>query len=178
LWNSIVSKVKKVFTEVKALVKTVFIVAQPIVKTIQQKNSNLQGTTTKGINLSGTIGAIGSAINIGVSTDYKGNVAVQWSKGTSRGAPCASVTAFQTMTSAPSVDELQGKSTQIGGSLNLALISPKTPLSIGGEVTMFGDYGKYWGGTIMAGVGIGIPIEYHVDIMDTKTIYQFNWYDL
>lgn len=64
---------------------------------------------------------LGESINLqgGVSIDTKGNIAIQGSSsgGVTIGSPSLSATLYGAITTAPSINELEGMAYQIGGSV-------------------------------------------------------------
>lgn len=152
-------------------------IVQPTVNFIQKKLSKTNGTFSTGLNFSGTPGIFSFNLQIGVSVDTSGNVAMQWSYagGVTISSPAASVTAYQTITNAPSIDSLNGLGYQIGGSVSL-------PATIGGDFLIIpsNEPGRNYYG-ITKNVGIGVPGgDFHVEWGGTATMNRtrFNAFDV
>lgn len=88
--------------------------------------------------------------------------------------PGASLMVYRMNTNAPSVDDLQGKGYQIGGSFGA--IVDGAPLAAGGEINILYNQTSdqyYYGATV--GIGAGTPgIEGHVELGETTTIFSIN----
>ena len=145
-----------------------------IVTAMKKISQTKTGTHTMGINLSGAFGVEGAG-SIGLSSDKKGNIALQVTGCAGGGTPSASAMFYRTFTNASDVDKLNGRSLQIGGSCDVF------GASLGGEALIFNDSvtGEVLhGGTAMVGFGAPIPAELHGEVAYTKTLYQVNIYDL
>lgn len=145
--------------------------------------NGLVGTLTYGINLSGTLGIFVVDSSIGLSFDYKGNIAVQatgaWGV-TASSSPSCAIAGFKTKTNAPDVDYLN----EAGGCMGASLVVPVNGVPMYGalDLALVGDLdnkvvdGKnYYGYT--ASVGVGIPgVEAHGEMSYTITLAKFNIY--
>ena len=151
---------------------------------IKDENQDKNGTYTVGLNLSGTPSIWQFDGCIGISIDWKGNVAVQvtGSGGVTVGTPSAGILAYQTITNASTVYNLEDFGVQIGGSASIPI--PETPVSaiIGGEINLMGDINQRApdavGLTMAAGVGIGAGGEGHIEWGETETIFSINIFDI
>ena len=107
--------------------------------------------------------------------DKRGNVGCSFAAGGGGGSPSVSLCEFFTVTEAPSIIDLNGKSFQIGGSVDFSGIS------VGAEYTgMMDSYGEIYSGmTTAVGVGFAFPApgEVHTDITKTK-VYSINIFDV
>ncbi len=164
---------------VKWLTKNII---KPVVKKIQNTLSKVNVTSTQGINISGTPSAFIFNLQAGVSTDTKGNVAVQGSfgGGVTGGTPGASITAYQNITNAPNIEKLNGPSYQIGGSAGVPIHA--IPLAVGGDFNIIPDSDlnkTYFGAT--GNIGFGTPGgELHIEWGETTTwsVTRFNIFDV
>ncbi|MCH5258800.1 MAG: RHS repeat-associated core domain-containing protein [Lachnospiraceae bacterium] len=157
-----------------------------LINTVIFKNNN--GTVTYGLNLSGTLTGIYMVDgSIGISLDYRGNVAIQatgaWGVTAQNFVgPSVSFAGYRTVTNAPNVYELNGEGACIGGSG--AAMAGAIPLYVGGDFVIVGDlsnrpadYKNYYGFT--EAVGFGMPgFEGHAEISNTVTLVDFNILDL
>ena len=90
-----------------------------------------------------------------------------------------SITAYQSITNAPSIYNLNGESYQIGGSVGVPVYG--VPLAAGGDFNIIPDSEgnkTYYGAT--ANVGFGTPGgEFHVEWAQTSTLQpaRFNVFD-
>ena len=156
-------------------------IVKPVVKTVQNTLSKIDLTYSTGISVSGTPGAFIFNGQIGVSIDTKGNFAIQGSVGggATTGGSGISGTQYQTITNAPSINELNDMYYQVGGSV--AAIVEGVPLAAGGDVVYMPDADAntgYFG--LSKNVGFGSPgQEFHAEWGRTSTVpyTQFNIYD-
>ena len=143
-------------------------IAKPIAHTARKVLPKLiKGTVQVGGTVAGAFGISGVA-SAGLACDGKGNIGVTVTVGGGGGSPSASACLYNTKTTAPSIDKLNGISAQIGGSADVLGVS------VGAEMTAFSDSNSsqaYFGGTVMAGVGAPVPVELHGDITYTKVFY-------
>ena len=153
-------------------------IVKPVVKTVQKTLSKVDATYSKGINVSGTPGAFIFNLQAGISIDTKGNVAIQCSAGggVTGGTPGASITAYQSVTNAPSIDKLEGPGYQIGGSVGVY------SLAVGGDFNIIPDSAlntTYLGATTNVGFGT-TGGEFHVEWGETATwnVTRFNIFDV
>ena len=152
-------------------------VTDKIVKPIVQTGKKLwqtvvKGTTTTGVAVSGSFGISGTG-SLGVSYDSEGNLGIVVSGGGGGGTPSASASLFKTKTSAPSIDNLEGVSAQIGGSINVVGIG------VGAEYSCIPNIETkdiYHGVTFSAGIGAPIPAELHGNVTYTQ-VYYINIFD-
>ena len=157
-------------------------IANPVVKMVQKVLSKVNVTYSQGINVSGTPSAFIFNLQAGISIDAKGNVAIQGSfgGGFTGGSPGASITAYRSVTTAPSIYKLNGLGYQIGGSVGIPVQG--IPLAVGGDFNIIPDdilNTIYLGAT--TNVGFGTPGgEFHVEWGETATwtATQFNIFDV
>ena len=157
-------------------------IAKPVVKTVQKALSKVDVTYSRGINVSGTPSVFIFNLQAGISIDTEGNVAIQGSAGggITSGTPGASITAYRSITNAPSIYKLEGPSYQIGGSLGVPVYG--VPLAVGGDFNIIPDSAldtTYFGAT--TNIGFGTPGgEFHVEWGETATwnITRFNIFDV
>ena len=157
-------------------------ILQPMTNNIQVALSNVDATYSTGISLSVTPSGFVFNFQIGLSVDTDGNVAIQGSLGTgfTSGTPGLSASVYQTVTNAPSVNELTEMGYQIGGS---AIPIVGIPAIVGGDFNIIPDPKNnttYYGGTINGGLALGSPGgEFHVGFGNTFLLYDvpFNIYD-
>ena len=157
-------------------------IVNPVVKTIQKELSEVEATCSRGINISGTLGAIVFDFQAGISIDTQGNVAIQGfaGGGFTGGSPGASITAYKTVTNAPSIDKLEGSGYQIGGSVGVPVYG--FPAVTGGDFNIIPDSvlnTTYYGTT--TNMGVGTPGgEFHVEWGETVTwdATRFNIFDV
>ena len=157
-------------------------IVKPVVKTVQKTLSKVDATYSRGINVSGTPSAFIFNLQAGISIDTKGNVAIQGSAGggVTGGSPGVSITAYQSVTNAPSIDKLDGLGYQIGGSVGVPVYG--VPLAAGGDFNIIPDSAlntTYLGAT--TNVGFGTPGgEFHVEWGETATwnATRFNIFDV
>ena len=116
---------------------------------------------------------------IGISIDTQGNIAVQsgFAGGFTGGTPGMSVTAYQTVTNAQTIHDLNGPGYQIGGSVGVPVYG--IPLVVGGDFNILPNSKNtnYYG--VTTNVGFGTPgAEFHVEWGETQTYTtQFNIFD-
>ena len=157
-------------------------VVKPTVKTVQKVLGKVNLTYSKGVNYSGTPGAFNFNFQGGISVDTKGNVAIQVTNGTgfTTGSFGGSVTRYESITCAPSIDKLEGLGYQIGGSYGALIYG--VPVSSGGDVNIIPDDELdkvYFGATFDAGLGTPGG-EFHVGLSDTVNVEhaRFNIFDI
>ena len=91
-------------------------IAKPIAHTARKVLPKLiKGTVQVGGTVAGAFGISGVA-SAGLACDGKGNIGVTVTVGSGGGSPSASACLYNTRTTAPSIDKLNGISAQIGGS--------------------------------------------------------------
>ena len=157
-------------------------VVKPVVKTIQKTLSKFDLTYSTGVNFSGTPSVLIGNGQFGVSVDTKGDVVLQASGdvGVIAGTPGISVTRYQTITNAPSVNNLNGPYYEAGGSI--AMPVEGVPFAAGGSVMIIPDETEnatYFG--LTQNVGAGSPgVEFHIAQGRTWSIEKtkFNLYDV
>ena len=121
------------------------------------------GTIVIGVNLSaGFGGGVGSSMGIGV--DAKGNIGIVNSISAGATMPTASIVGFISITNAEKLDSLAGQAMIAGGSGGEIVVA-------GGELTIFTDNEMdnrtadiRYGFSVMAGLGVGTPVELHGEI--------------
>ena len=153
------------------------------VQNIEEEVKDKRGTFSVGLNLSGTPTIWQFDGTIGVSLDWKGNVAVQWtgSGGPTVGTPALGILGYTSITNAESVYHLEGMGTQIGGSYSIPI--PDTPFSVmvGGDINIMGNINNRKpdavGVTMAAGLGIGTGGEAHIEWGETQTIFSINLFE-
>lgn len=157
-------------------------IANPVVKMVQKVLSKVNVTYSQGINVSGTPSAFIFNLQAGISIDAKGNVAIQGSfgGGFTGGSPGASITAYRSVTTAPSIYKLNGLGYQIGGSVGIPVQG--IPLAVGGDFNIIPDdilNTIYLGATTNVGFGTHGG-EFHVEWGETATwtATQFNIFDV
>ena len=157
-------------------------IVKPVVKTVQKTLSKVDVTYSRGINVSGTPSVCIFDLQAGISIDTKGNVAIQGSVGggVTGGSPGASITAYQSVTNAPSIDKLEGSGYQIGGSVGVPVYG--VPLAAGGDFNIIPDSAlntTYLGATTNVGFGTHGG-EFHVEKGETATwnATRFNIFDV
>ena len=141
---------------------------------IQAENKKQPGTLVIGINLSLAYG-LGGGVNAGIGFDNNGNIG--FVDGGSLGAslPSASAMAFISTSNAPDLNALKDISLVTGASGGEVIV-------VGGELGLFragenGEYNNYVSGTVMAGIGVGTPIEIHQEVARSYVV-SFNIYEL
>ncbi|MDD7635687.1 MAG: RHS repeat-associated core domain-containing protein [Clostridiales bacterium] len=157
-------------------------IVKPVMKTAQKALSKVNATYSRGVNVSGTPSAFIFNLQAGISVDTKGNVAIQGSAGggITGGSPGISITAYQSMTNAPSIGKLEGPGYQIGGSVGVPVYG--VPLAAGGDFNIMPDSAlntAYLG--VTTNVGFGTPGgEFHVEWGETATLNatRFNVFDV
>ncbi len=142
---------------------------KPVVKGIQKAFSRMKGTYSTGGTISGFVG-IGVGVQGGMSIDSKGNVALQGTFIRGFSSNCGgSITAYNTRTNAPSIDNLNGPGYQIGGSYGFFVEG--FPVCVGADFNIIPneDANEMYLGVSRCG-GIGIPgLEMHVEYGTTET---------
>ena len=160
-------------------------IVRPVVKKVEESLSKVDLTYSEGFNISGTPGGIIFNGQIGVSMDTKGNVAIQYSLGGgfTGGSECISVSKYQSITNAPSINALKGTGYQIGGSVVVPIKG--VPLNLGCDLNIIPDPRNdktYYGVTLTQGLAYpNLPsAEVHVEWGETFTIQktQFNIFDV
>ena len=154
-------------------------IAKPVVKEVQKSLSKHHATYSSGINVSGSPSGVSFNAQIGISIDTQGNIAVQsgFAGGFTGGTPGMSVTAYQTVTNAQTIHDLNGPGYQIGGSVGVPVYG--IPLVVGGDFNILPNSKNtnYYG--VTTNVGFGTPgAEFHVEWGETQTCTtQFNIFD-
>ena len=154
-------------------------IAKPVVKEVQKSLSKHHATYSSGINVSGSPSGVSFNAQIGISIDTQGNIAVQsgFAGGFTGGTPGMSVTAYQTVTNAQIIHDLNGPGYQIGGSVGVPVYG--IPLVVGGDFNILPNSKNtnYYG--VTTNVGFGTPgAEFHVEWGETQTCTtQFNIFD-
>ncbi|MBA4347687.1 MAG: hypothetical protein C0413_02420 [Clostridiales bacterium] len=131
-----------------------------------------RGTISIGVSGS-AIAVIGVSGNIGLAMDRYGDVGVIYSGGGFSGFESVSIMGFISVTNASDIEDLNGLSSEFGGSSG---VDP----SIGLEAVAFnGKNGrKYMGFNILGGVGKSKDgVELHSGVMFSEVKYLFNLYD-
>lgn len=149
----------------------------------REDSKGLVGTLTYGVNASGTLGVFVVDASIGLSFDYKGNIAVQTTGGwgvSASSSPSCAIAGFKTVTNAPNVDCLNGE----GGCIGASLALPVSGIPVYGalDLALVGDLNNkvvdnknYYGYTVSAGIG-SPGAEAHGEISYTATLTEFNIY--
>ena len=157
-------------------------IVMPVVNTVENALSNVDATFSRGINISGSPSGFIFNLQIGISMDTKGNIAIQSSVGGgfTGGSPGFSITAYQSTTNAPNINYLEGSGYQIGGSAGFPVHG--IPVAVGGDFNIIPDAyanSAYFGAT--TNIGFGTPGgEFHVEWSETATwgYSQFNIFDV
>lgn len=150
-----------------------------ILDKLRENLSNNNGTFS--IKISANATAMTSVyVDIGVSVDWEGNVAFQWSyevpavNGTaSIGLLDAGITGSVAVTEAENVDGLLGPSTSIGASGGYLGYAAIDLLSFEDASDMNGDLDG-----VQIGAGIGVGADLHITETYTSSLLKFNIYDL
>ena len=155
-------------------------IAKPLIKKAQKGLSKVSLTYSTGINVSGTPSAWIFNVQMGVSIDTKGNVAIQASGGggITKGNLGISVTRYRSVSNAPNVNKLENEYYQVGGSI--AFPVEGVPLAAGGDIMFMPDENTGYFG-ITGNKGLGSPgKEFHVEWGETITFTetQFNIFDV
>ncbi len=147
---------------------------------LEEKSKDNTGTVTLGYNLSLTPGFWQLDGLVGVSFDFRGNIAVQvtGSGGVTVGTPSVAGVGFISVTNAPKVGNLKDDGLSIGGSGMIPMPSPVAP-SVGAEYNLVGDINNqnsdwYHGITINGGVAFGAGGEGHIEWGSTKMFELLN----
>ena len=156
---------------------------KPIVRGAKELFNDIDGTLSFGGVLSGALSGVSGSYQFGFAFDLKGNIAIQKTSavGFSNGTPSWSAGIYGSVTNVPSVKELEGYGSQIGGSFS-AYSPTGLGLSLGGESNVIDARGsEYYGATGSMGITAGPPffssIEGHVERGYTTNLYTFNIYD-
>ena len=157
-------------------------VIRPVVKAVQESLADVDGTYSVGVSANFSSGGISTNVQIGVSMDANGDVAIQRSSvgGFTTGSPGMSITGYQMVTNAPRINELEDLGYQIGGSGQVIISG--VPLIVGGDLNIIPDPNQnttYFGAT--TNMGFGTPGgEFHVEWGQTKTdeSTRFNIFDV
>lgn len=147
-------------------------VVKPAVDYIKKTTSKVNRTRTRGVCANANWGP-GVNVSIGVTTDTKGNIGFIVSTNASGGTPSAGVNCFETTTTAPTIYKQQGASYESGGSADVLGVS------LGAEYVLFTDFETndiYHGGTVLAGIGAPVPLEFHTGA-SYSWVYGINVYD-
>ena len=153
---------------IKWIVKKII---RPAIKKIQKALEKRNGTYSSGLTLSASPGGFSFHVQGGISMDTKGNVALQGSYlgGVTAGSPSVSLTGYNTITNASSIDKLEGTAYQIGASVGVPVYG--VPLVGGNDFNVIPDMDMnrtYYGMT--SSIGVGLPgAEFHIEWGDTKT---------
>ena len=128
-------------------------------KVFKRGDSKQEGTTSRGITISGAFG-IAVAVSFGYTYDENGNSGLYLTVSGGGGIPTAGVSVSDTTTNAPTIYDQRG----LGLSMGVAVTLVPTPVSLGAEYNMLLDSTldyAYSGTTTNVGVGIGLPAECH-----------------
>ncbi len=146
---------------------------------IRNKLSQNNGTFTEKISINGNA-LFGGYADIGVSYDWKGNVAIQWSYAVTGVNDTASVGILDagasvgwTFTDAEDVDGLLGPSSAIGASGGYLGYAAIDLISFEDMSDMNGDVDGF-----QIGGGVGIGMDVHLTETYTNNIFKFNIYDV
>ncbi len=122
---------------------------------------------------------LGFSVGIGISFDFSGNIAIQYSYSVPKSSQEMSIglldigAAIQVQyTNAETVDDLNGISSYIGGSGGVLGYGGVDVISSAPVADMSGD-GEIDGFQVSVGVGVGVDM--HVSQTKTKTIYKTTW---
>ena len=115
-------------------------------------------------------------IAFGTTYDEEGNYGVFLTLSSGGGTPTFGISSFISKTNAPTIYDQRGWGTSMGGAVTPAVL----PICVGGEYNMLldsnGEY-AYSGVTMNAGIGVGLPGEWH-GTMDYTWVWGFNKKDL
>ena len=139
------------------------------------ENEDFGFTFSKGMNASVSLGVVGINGQIGIAVDSKGNIAIQgsFSANLGLGTMGASISSYETITNAPSVDYLNEYSFDIGGSFSAVVFGGSEIISIPDK-----DPNKMYYGITRYG-GIGTPgVEFHVGMGYTTTFFKLNIFEV
>ena len=142
---------------------------KPIVKSIQNALAQINLTYSNGLNVSGTPEVAIINISGGILLDTKGNIALSASfgEGVTGGSASISASSYQSLTNAPSIDNLSNVSYQIGGSY--AQVIYGVPAYAGVDLSLIPDSKKrrgYFGYT--RNLGVGSPgAEVHFEVCES-----------
>ena len=165
---------------IKDIIKSGAKEIMPIINRAEEILSQLNLTWTRGVSVSGTPSFWNYNAQLGISMDTKGNIALQrtLAGGITGGTPGISLTAYNMITNAPTIENLEGPGYQIGGSLGVPVYG--VPLNAGAEVNIIPDRksnNAYFGAT--GSLGFGVPGgELHVEWGETVTLAKLNIFDL
>ena len=171
------TQVSNIKSGAKSAAKAVAVKAIKQVRNIRSKlaKSNMR-TYTVGGNGAGAF-IIGGMASGGIAVDKHGNVGTIVTAGMGGGTPSLSSTAYVGRYNTPSIQELEGLSVQVGGSVDVGF-------SIGAEhqLLISTDGATYSGGCVMAGAGFAvlgtpIPVEMHGEVGYTYITHSVNVFD-
>ena len=147
------------------------------VNSVKEAVSNINFTLSVGLNFTLSVGTWAFNVQIGLSLDFKGNIAAQATfsgGGTSNGEAGVSLVGTVMMTNAPTIYHLENTSYQIGGSISGIPVPFLGGLPIG---TIGADFniipnsegGNYYGITLGAGAAIkgSKKVEVHGEVANT-----------
>lgn len=139
------------------------------------ENEDFGFTFSKGINASVSLVEAGINGQIGIAVDLKGNIAIQGSVSANLGLGSwgASISSYETITNAPSVDYHNGYSFDVGGSFCTVVFGGFEIISIPDK-----DINKmYYGITKYAGISTPV-VEFHVGMGYTTTFFKLNVFEV
>ena len=144
-------------------------IARPVTKIVRKKLSKVNATYSKGLNLSGSPSLFSYNLQGGIAVDTSGDISLTGSvaSGFTGGSPGVSITGYDSITNAPSVDNLSGFGIQMGGTL--AVPVENIPLAVGGDFNILEDSANdcYYFGLTTNG-GFGTPgAELHIELNET-----------
>jgi hypothetical protein len=162
--------------KIRDVIKTVKEVAKKVVDWTE----DIDYTVSVGINVNASISAFAINVQIAISFDEDGNVAIQggYTGGFTTGTPAISVSVYDMVTNAPELENLTGVGYQTGGSI--AIPAGVVSLNTGADVNFLPDLKEnnvYYG--LSKNIGIGNPvvipgIECHATWGETWELYSFN----
>jgi len=155
-------------------------VIKPVLRWCREKTSQIDGTATIGLSFVASPGFWNYNYQIGISFDFKGNIAIQETivTGVTTGTPSGTAGLYGMVTNAPSVQKLDGKGYQFGGSMNAPSPSGLSA-GIGGEFNVIDDGNNYYYGvTGSLSLATTPGTEAHVEWGNTRTIATINIYDI
>ena len=144
-------------------------IARPVTKVVRRRLSKVKATYSKGLNISASPSLFNYNLQGGVTIDTSGNIALTGSlaSGFTGGTPGLSLTGYDSITNAPSVDKTSGFGMQIGGTA--AVPVDNIPIAVGGDFNILEDPDNdcyYWG--ITTNGGFGTPGgELHIELGNT-----------
>ncbi len=179
-WGNIEEKKERMQQAWESVLDTV----NDVMKEWEEKSRDNVGTITLGSNFSGTTGIWQVDGFAGISFDYRGNIALQFTKsgGVTGGTASAAMSKYFMFTNAPTVFDLENEGASIGGSIVWPMFKKIGP-NIGLEFDIMGDVNNknndfYYGVTYIEGIGYGKGGEAHIEWGETNSLHDVNVFNL